>query len=201
MYETDGSLTYGYECILTPHTWEEFNKINWKHFFDVLSEHNSTSGTDACGLHVHLSRNMFKNSPSGMRDSVARLIYMYRRWFFPIADFGGRDLGDTGYCEKTDWFDEVEEAKEWYDNYNYGCSRYYAVNLCNGSTVEIRIMGGAYDYEDFRNRTNFVYETAKAACNMTDEEAKDINNWLNALDVETRKAFEGYLKCDYSEYE
>lgn len=149
-FEQDGSLDTGFEIISSPMT----PKFFYEHisFFEALLEllknedyisHNCSS----CGLHFHVSRNVFDNA------SLARLIYLYERNKSYLLDFSRRkvdghyykfyfdDTSSYGFTMLSNCVDVV--SSNGYDD------RYHCVNLQNEPTVEIRLYKGTLDFDSF----------------------------------------------------
>lgn len=130
-FESDGSLTYGFEMITQPMSLpahrELFKFLEDKSLTKNLKSHNTTT----CGLHVHVSR-------AGMTDlQIGKIVSFVNdpknEWF--IRGIARRYA--SGFCQIKS--KKVKDCRSG--------DRYEAVNLTNRSTIEFRLFKGSLKYE------------------------------------------------------
>ena len=132
-FETDGSLSYGFEMITQPMSLPAHREL-----FKFLQNSDVTRGmrshgTSTCGLHVHVSKNRL--SPLQIQKVVAFVNAPDNEWF--IRALARRY--STGYCN-------IKEKKIG-NGIHTSFDRYEAVNLTNPNTIEFRIFRGSLKYE------------------------------------------------------
>ena len=202
VYERDGSLNYGFEVISLPHTQQEFYKVDWARALQLCKDYGYLSHTiGTCGLHIHLSRELFGVDKKQQNKSIANLIYFYENNKDDILKISRR-VGGQKRWGKFYNVNTLEECKKVVEQFN--CSgwhedRYYAINLTNRHTVEIRINRGTLNLNTFLATIDFVLKTAKRAKTISKSNLNDLNIWLKDLNegtkeyLKTRQAFEGVI--------
>ena len=201
--ERDGSLKYGFEIITQPHTEAEFQKIDWRGIFDACIENGYTShDAGTCGLHIHISREMFGTTEAEQRKSIAKLVYFYDKFYTDILNISRRD---------------PEKAQQWASKYDIDTTdtkkarehcediaknprgRYHAINLNNRATVEIRIMRGTLNLSSFFACVDFAIKTAKASRRVKWADINNAGKWLEKIEdntaryIKNRGAFVGVV--------
>lgn len=157
----DSSLNYGFEIVSHPATLEyHLYKLGWDEVLDTLREHGLRShDVGTCGLHVHIGREAFGDEIQ--RDgNIAKLLLIVERHWDKFVRFSRRtssqlDRWAASYCdylEKTP--NEVcgEELLETAKS----AGRYFAVNLENYHTVELRLFRGTLNSTTFKATLQFV---------------------------------------------
>lgn len=182
-FEHDGSLDNGFEIISHPHTIEEFEKVDWKRLLELCKDFGYKShDIGTCGLHVHISRNMFGSTRAKQDTAIAKVIYFYEHNWNEIVKFSRRTPNGisswaSNYCVKTRK-EAVELAK---DDKARDFGRYYAVNLCNSETVEFRVCRGTLKYSSFISWIDFCLTLVKNSRSIKWSEINDIEKWLKGL--------------------
>jgi len=131
-FETDGSLSYGFEIITQPMGLDNHQEF-WKWLNTDTKKDLLSHKTTTCGLHVHVSRQhlsklqlakivTFVNSP----DNKPLIVAIARRYGTNYASIGSKKLGSA--------------LKTQYD-------RREAVNLQPDETIEFRLFRGSLKYE------------------------------------------------------
>ena len=177
----DGSLCRGFEIITYPHTYTGFKNMNWKNTFrELILNGYMSHDSNHCGLHVHMSRNMFND------DMLAKLIYFYEKNWEDLIKFSRRDpvqadrwSGLYLYSKNNTTLKACQEVVNKYNNRNRHDWRYKAVNLQKGATVEFRLMRGTLNYSSFMACVEFVVKIAENSAKVTDID--DLSQWLNGL--------------------
>ena len=152
---TDGSLDTGYEWITHPGTfaaWMSGNVIDWGKWTRLVHEAvEPQEWYDTNGIHIHVSRNAFRNSGS----------HLYRWMQFiqahpqAVALIAGR--GDAAYCRWDYSRDTVARKKD--AKGDRGSDRYRPINVQNDQTIEVRIFDGLTDPTHMKRALQFVHST------------------------------------------
>ena len=200
VFERDGSLRYGFEIITQPHTEDAMRAFPWAELLNACKRYGYTSHDNGrCGLHIHLSREVFGSTLREQENNIAKMLLFYDCFYSEIVRFSRRDMSDALHWAGKYEVDTKKRALEIvrYDAYNF--SRYKAVNLTNAHTVEIRIMRGTLNIDTFNACIDFVVRVAKNARKIKWADVHDVNKWFNGLKAKTREqitarnAFEGVI--------
>jgi len=151
----DSSLDNGFEIVSHPCTLDyHANYMNWKEAFNELSSMGYEShDAGTCGIHVHMNRAGFGETLQEQELGISKVLYFIERHWDNVVKFSrrtNRQLSDWAnrYLSKID--DEKSYSPhEVLDYAKDDGSRYRAVNLCNRSTIEIRIFRGTLKYTSF----------------------------------------------------
>jgi hypothetical protein len=159
-FETDGSLTHGFEIITQPMGLDNHTNL-WKWLKTEAKDGLLSHKTSTCGLHVHVSRALltplqisklvfFINDPSNQ----ALIEAVARRYNTRYANFKDKKLGSAYKADRHD--------------------RYQAINIENRETIEFRIFKGTLKYEsimaaiEFTNAlVNFCNDTSGSGFQLT----------------------------------
>lgn len=175
MIKKDGSIpNHGFEIVSAPATLK-YHHIAWDKFFTNSAKHLRSFTLASCGMHIHVSRQAFKDNGTTLKDSSGHLGRFNTFYNMPengqfITNIAGRSTNSfTQYHPK--------KVTAIFTNQNVG-DRYQAVNLTNKHTVEVRIFKGNCKREGFLKNIDFVhasYEfTRNAGYGIT--RVNDMNN-------------------------
>ena len=196
----DGSLDYGCEIVSHPASmyYHEHN-FPWKEILqEALDLGYKSHDITNCGLHVHISRSAFGSTETEQELNILKLLYLFEKHWDNLVKFSRRTKGQLdSYARRyeTDLTMNDQQIlcdiKEKSDN-----SRYFAVNLQNEHTVEIRIFRGTLKYStfisclqlcqhlveicsilDISNIRNLTWETF---CNLN-ENHKELKEYFNHI--------------------
>lgn len=210
----DGSIgSYGFEIITQPHEEKSLLKINWEKILSQLKSmgYRSHNG-NACGLHIHSSRNLYGDTKEEQNDNIAKVIYFYEKNFDDLFKFSRRT--ETSWCHS---YRETLENNHWLrSSYDYdgkitkdackkivrnnGLSRYHAVNVTNRNTIEFRIFRGTLILETFLSTLDLTFNIVRNCKNISWEEIDDVSKWLSGINdttkeyIKSRNCFEGVIK-------
>lgn len=147
VYEHDGSLgEYGFEIISKPHTIKAFYEIDWENLLKLIKDCGYTShDSGTCGLHIHISRNMFCLSPQGQAEVIAFVLKFYDLYWNDLLKLSRRK--DTHYCQSIENLNSFESYLRYAEG--SGESRYKCINLENSNTVEFRLGRGTLKSASF----------------------------------------------------
>lgn len=147
VYEHDGSLgDFGFEIISKPHTINAFYEIDWEKLLKLIKDCGYTShDSGTCGLHIHISRNMFWSYSHGQAEVIAFVLKFYDLYWDDLLKLSRRR--DIHYCQS------IENLYSFDDYLRYaessGESRYKCINLENSNTVEFRLGRGTLKSTSF----------------------------------------------------
>ena len=138
------------------------DKYAW--MFNVLKEQGLKShDTNTCGFHVHLDRKYFGKSED---TAIAKLLYIFEKFRPELMKFSRRTESEAeSWAQKRkcnginkSWIKKtVKDSKHYCDH----SERYYAVNLINADTVEIRLWKGTLNIETFEATLRFTARIAE----------------------------------------
>jgi hypothetical protein len=194
----DGSIhrERGLEVVSHPFTYEWLEE-NWGPLTNVLNALRSMGyrawDTDACGMHVHISKTAMEVAQRGI---FCHMIYEYPGLSTTVA---GRPRGDAAlerYASldkepKGRWIEKVEQ------NTNFGVGHSVAVNVEDPETLEVRIFRGTLNPVSFRKNLEYVYSLYTFAQTVSLEEANEFNYLNYVLAEDKYKNLISYLKERY----
>ena len=193
-YERDGSLCNGFEIITQPHTYKAFKKMPWEKIMTLCRQHGFKShdavnedGHYTCGLHFHISREIFGRNLAEQNRNIAKLIYFYDHFWDDVVKFSRRTQRGLEWCGRYS-IRTLNQAKHYAVEYHRNGEhddRYYAVNVTNAATVEIRIMRGTLKYETFMASLDFIWRTAMNSKRIGEDDLNNLGLWLKGIKAET----------------
>lgn len=132
-FNSDGSLSHGFEAITHPMSPSEMLKIDWEQITNEMENRYYDNDRDTAGIHIHISRRFFYEE-----KNIGRLVRMFSENYGDMIKFAHRPEHKA-----ADWAKRVrgttrQYAIDWYENASRA-GRYTAVNLQNDETVEIRL--------------------------------------------------------------
>ncbi len=208
-YEHDGSLgDSGFEIITQPHTEEAFLAMDWQHIMETCIRHGYRShDTSTCGLHVHVSREMFGDSEEEQELNIAKVVAFYERNWDDMIRLSRRTEENASMWAKRYSSknvpklskDRAEEIVKECKNQGHS-ARYYAVNLTNEATIEFRLCRGTLKLESFLAWVDLTLRLVDASRRIGWEELDDIALWLRDIKpatwgyVKERNAFEALYR-------
>lgn len=205
-YERDGSLDYGFEIITQPHTWKALKNMKWKEILQKIQEYGYIShDAGTCGLHMHISRDLFGRTVKDQERAIAKLTTFYDIFYNDIVRVSRRDMDTAERWASKYELNEyqgkemVKKATDLAKGKEYA-NRYHAVNLTNYNTIEIRIMRGTLNYNTFMACLDFIYKTAIRSKYIKWSEIGNSAKWLKGIEKNTmeyikkRGAFEDAIE-------
>jgi hypothetical protein len=157
----DGSLSDGFEIVTHPHSLDEIqSKFPWYALQEIQEMGFRSWNTSSCGIHVHVSRNAFKDDAHQIK--FTKLIYDNQR---QVERLAGRK---SSYAKFNDKGRLVAKVK--FGNQSDG--RYSAVNNENENTLEVRVFRGSLRKERILSAIEFVHAAVEYTRN-TKVVAKD----------------------------
>lgn len=163
----DGSLRDGFEIVTQPATLEYHKSIMDKYksaFKHLVSLGYRSHDTSTAGIHVHFSRSFYEDNEE---DNIAKLLYLVEKFWDDIVVFSRRDYRTLErYAKKTNT-SSVDDALDFIDAWNKNDDHdghYYAVNISNPDTIELRFYRGTLNgltFEAILEFTDSLVRTAK----------------------------------------
>lgn len=222
-FERDGSLSsYGVEIISAPHTKDEFYKVDWTSMLETIKDHGYVShDAGTCGLHVHISFNMFGGNNERRLNNLMKLHYFYEKYYNEFVKLSRRRDNQLRWGKNTDCIvDDLETTKSRIkETILFPCDRYMALNYRNQNTMNYDVIGEGFDSRrqyypltvEFRlNRGTINPQTFYAIFDIifnlvrnsrkiewTEESLNDVKKWFSGCKRETyeyinkRHAFDG----------
>lgn len=191
----DGSLRDGFEIVSHPATLDyHIQSMNWGEVLDYLRDEGYEShDAGTCGLHVHLSRRGFGDIEEEQELGIAKILYFFERHWDKIVKFSRRTPSQLDEWAARYLRSEPKSPDAVLDYAKSDMSRYRCVNLCNHSTVEVRVFRGSLIYETFiatLQFCNLLYDIAE----MPLERIMDIT-WNQFKEMGSKyKEFTSYME-------
>lgn len=140
--EQDSSLSNGIEIISMPCTLDYHrNSFPWAEISSTAREYGAKSNdVSTCGLHIHFNRSFIQ----GNEDyTTLKLLYVFEKFWESLVKFSRRKGDDWKHYAQR-YYDEFlpcyDPETKLYETRRKG--RYFAVNLRNENTIEIRLFKG-----------------------------------------------------------
>ena len=132
-FNSDGSLSHGFEAITHPMSPSKMLSMDWEQIAKRMERRSYDNDRDTAGIHIHISRRFFHGE-----KNIGRLVRMFSENYGDMIKFAHRPEHKA-----ADWAKRVrgttrQYAIDWYENASRA-GRYTAVNLQNDETVEIRL--------------------------------------------------------------
>ncbi len=172
-YEEDGSLSSnGWENISQPASLSYHLGMmdKYKEWFEILKEEDIRShDINSCGYHIHIDQEYFGDKED---SSVAKMLYLFEKFHSELLSFSRRTESQAddwarsrkymssskGWIKKT-----IKDSKSHQDH----GMRYFAVNLTNDETIEIRLWRGTLNSETFEATLKFTARIAELCKNTS----------------------------------
>ena len=150
VFEEDGSVD-GVEMISNPFTRDYWAKNStqdsFKKVFKVLNEHDC--GICGCGLHVHVNRMGLATDKLSQDDVIDNIIMIMETFKNELTKFSRRCKGDLREWASFLSDDGEELTYKKIKDKKRCASRYVALNLQKGRTIEFRIFKSTMRYDEF----------------------------------------------------
>lgn len=196
--ESDGSLgSYGIELITIPLLPDDAKSYNtWMPLCDYLKQRALSWGTNRCGLHVHIGREILGDDENERQMTLGKLLIFYQgdieNWQNAIQVFGrvrcyNQPNGDTDELNAVKCLGKtVLKEREVLNKVDasmkrkFRGNRYYAVNLQNSATIEFRKGRGSINADRIIAIVTFVESICKF-CRATDAHELTLDNFKQYL--------------------
>ena len=183
----DGSLSNGMEIVSHPATIEYHmdKKEVWETVFNQLITDMGFKSHDArtCGLHVHISLAALEHDNP---NTVNNMLFLLDHYWSNFVKFSRRTEEQLNHWARrySTYHGDYENLKKIAKGTR---DRYYALNLQNKHTVEIRMFRGTLNLETFYATLQFVDVFARKCREITDLRVLQSLSW------------EELVKSDYPE--
>lgn len=185
-FKYDGSLNNGIEIVTLPHTIDAFFELPWKEVLEVcVNRGYSSHEIGTCGLHVHLSRELFGDDEETQSDNIAKLMQFYNIYWDDILKISRRTNEQVSRWASKYPTVRKNTLKKWATKKDRYGRRYMAVNVTNDNTVEIRINRGTLKLSTFLATCDFVVTTAINSTKIGWADVSEDYQWLNGLKKDT----------------
>ena len=168
-YEEDGSLNNGFEIITQPASVSKHLEFCApKAFYDQMVKTCRAYGflshdARTCGLHIHLDKKFFG---SYLDSCTAKLMFLFERHWDDLKKFSRRR--EEGWCHRRGSSNRPVNYKAYIDEAKHGYpDRYFAVNISNDNTIEIRLWRGTLNLDTLRATLKFTARLAQLAKDKT----------------------------------
>ena len=138
--------------------------------FSILSDNGlSSHDTNTCGFHIHIDREYFESKQD---SAIAKLLYIFEKFRPELMIFSRRTEQESDNWARSrksetnnkSWIKKAVKDSKGYQDHSL---RYYAVNLTNSETVEIRLWKGTLNPETFEATLRFTARLAEICKNIT----------------------------------
>lgn len=150
LMEEDSSLCDGLEIVSEPATLSYHKtEFGWQKILATACDARATSHENGdCGLHIHFNVSFFDHSDEAIDLNSAKLLYFFERFWESLFKFSRRTESQLNSTAARYGSPRGTTPKEICDTAK-SHGRYYAINLENANTVEIRIFRGTLVEETF----------------------------------------------------
>lgn len=152
----DSSLNCGFEIVSHPCSLEyHLESLNWQRIMDIARNNDFTShDAETCGMHVHISRRAFGYTYPDQELNIIKLIYLVEKFWNQVKNFSRRTDEQINRWAKNYGLLPDESIEDLHVKTRYA-NRYFAVNLENSATIEIRIFRGTLKHNTFAATLQF----------------------------------------------
>ncbi len=204
----DGSLNSGLEIITQPATIGyhrslegEYSNLFRKLVRDGYRGHNCQNA----GIHVHVNRDYFGDTEDEQEIGIAHLLLIVEKFWDEIKIFSRRDYDKSSRYTRKVLSDDYDNDHRWdsYDSIGNYLGRYnktgdhnahyYAVNVANPNTVELRMFRSTLNVNTFMCILEFVNSLVEAAKNKTTQDIFDMT-FNELLNQRTREYYNSRLE-------
>ena len=200
----DGSINgggyRGFEIVTMPYSLDYINnnRYRFNDMLSMLSANGYTSHNNGmCGLHFHISREMFGSDEDEINDNIAKVVYFYNEHYDEIVKVSRRSISAArewadsynGDGDSLDCYNNLADNKDKIKNVvkdDKYKTRYKAVNLTNEHTVEFRIMRGTLNIDSFWACFDFTLKIAMNSLKISWDQIDDLNLWFKDIEDNTK---------------
>lgn len=190
----DGSLSDGMELVTHPMSLDyHMNSMPWNAVVSkAVSLGYRSHKTNTCGLHVHVSRNMFGSDRAEQETAISRVLFFVERFWQELLKFSRRtEVQINRWAARYGMKDDPKQVMNNAKKKNMG--RYACINLCNYSTIEFRIFRGTLKYNTIIATLQLVSRICTMAAEMSDEDFTSLS-WPEFVSSITEPELITYLK-------
>lgn len=168
----DSSLYSGFEIITMPCTLE-YHKSKEKElrkaFKELVNMGYRGHNTNTAGIHIHFSRDFYGDEYDENEANIANLLYLVDKFWKEIIIFSRRDYNKSQtYMKKIDKYPN-DFVRDW-DRSEEHEGHYYAVNITNSDTIELRFFKSTLNFETFMATLEFADKLVRTAKDKSNSE-------------------------------
>lgn len=201
----DGSLSdEGAEIVTHPlhysfaYRWDGWETIRSNAIGAGMRSHDA----DTCGLHVHLNGEYFGEKGLTRDYNVSKLVRIFEKFQDGLIRFSRRRPSQIdSWCRfsdsKIDGKESDGELKDKLDKVKW--TRYNAVNLCNSSTVEIRLWRGTLNLNTLSVTIDFTQAVARFAKEKDHPDIERLHKFGDLLEALKPYAFDYDAMKEYAD--
>ena len=170
-FKHDGSVRRGIEIVTQPLSWQ-WIKNNEKEFdviFDLANNHCLSRLTNTCGMHVHISKNIFSTL------QLWKLLSFFKHNNLFINILSSRTQSNLDRWAKNRGEDNRLLINTAYKKNN--SERHLDVNLANPSSIEIRIFKGTLSKINFFKNIEFTKALYDFTKKVNIQDAKNLHTF------------------------
>jgi hypothetical protein len=174
----NGDVLKGTEIVSHPMTykWLKANQDKWNRVLDLRKKGLRSYTTNSCGIHIHLTKSWFSEKHL---YKFMKMVYCFPSFTELISQRKKSQLKAWGSIEDVENLRKKAKDKYWY-------KRYTAINLCNSSTIEIRIFRGTLDRTAFWKDIEYVQALVEFTNKAKVKDLK-IRNFVWFISLEQKK--------------
>ncbi len=160
----DGTIHYGTEVVMHPHSFEKLKAFNFKPMLEGVIKSPTT------GMHIHISRTSFTNR-----------LHLYKFMKFVnhnkkfIKFIAGRPSGRDRQWDFADRRILVQKAK----GARVDVSKYVDINIQHGETIELRIFKGAVTPKEIISNIEFCHALILFSGKYGPNSAIDVDKYVS----------------------
>jgi len=191
----DGSIKRGMELVSHPCTYSYHMKnMGWQYILDECDTKGySSHDLGTCGMHIHISKLAFGKSEHEQDLNIAKLLLFFETNWDNIKKFSRRKNSQiVEYCNRYNNLSTEEEPAEICKKAKAE-GRYFAVNLKNDDTVEIRIFRGTLKIETFKASLQFTHLLTELIPTISLQDTLKLT-WNNLVEIASEKGYTEFIE-------
>lgn len=192
--KSDGSLDDGFEIVTHPMTLDYH--MECMYWADILQEAvrlgYRSHMTNTCGLHVHVNRDAFGETPDEQEKVIERILFFTELHWNELFTFSRRSPHSMNRWAARYGIEKT--GKEILNKAKKGnTGRYAAINLCPYHTIEFRLFRGTLKQNTLIATLQLVNKICDVALFMSEEEIAR-QSWRDFVMTVTEPELLQYLK-------
>ena len=192
----DGSLDKGMELVTHPCTYAyHMQKMGWKYILDECDRQGySSHDIGTCGIHIHISKVAFGSTITKQELNIAKLLLFFETNWSNIKKFSRRNTDSIKkYCDRYGNLSVSEPVEETVKKAKDAKGRYFAVNLQNENTIEIRIFRGTLKIETFKASLQFTHLLTELMPTISLQDTLNLT-WNNLIETASEKGYTEFIE-------
>ena len=168
--------------------------MGWKYILDECDTKGySSHDIGTCGMHIHISKLAFGSTEHEQDLNIAKLLLFFETNWDNIKKFSRRKNEQiVEYCNRYNNLLQEEEPSEICKKAKAE-GRYFAVNLKNDNTVEIRIFRGTLKIETFKASLQFTHLLTELMPTISLQDTLKLT-WNNLIEIAREKGYTEFIE-------